>query len=166
MIYETTILLSTQLSNERVLPLWEKLVKEIEAIGGKIEKEVKPFEKKLAYPIKKNGVKIRQAHVGIVYLVPSQKPSVFTNILLEFLKAQDSILRFMVSRFSAIPEQRARYPRQSGFLTSLIKTQDKERAANTFETISQEEKNKKSEKPVKEEIDKKIEEILEDKISF
>lgn len=155
MIYEATILLSPQLGSEKTLPLWERLNKEIESAGGKIEKTVGPFEKNLAYSIKKNGIKINRAQMGIIYISPSQEPAVFTSALSEFLKAQDSILRFMVSRFLTIPEQRTRIPRQ-------IKPQD--RGLTSFETDSKlEEKN---EKPVKEEIDKKIEEILEDKISF
>lgn len=159
MVYETTILLLPQLGSEKTLSLWEKLVKEIEGTGGKIEKEIKPFEKKLAYPIKKNGLNINRALMGILYLTPSQEPPVFTKILSEFLRAHEAILRFMVSRFHTIPAERTRSSRQSGFLPSSVKTQHKE----PFETTSNEEKN---EKPVKEEIDKKIEEILEDKISF
>jgi len=204
MFYETTLLLSPKLSTEELYSLWEKISQKIQSLGATIEKEVKPFERKLAYPIKnprlgsenlsgfasknltlgqnlsahlarsknprlgsenlsgfasKKGAAFNSAYLGIFYLAPQKARKELTRTLGELLKAEGAVIRFMVLCVSSIPEVRRRQAPANVAQETTLKESAKSPAHTTNEEA-------KGEKPSLEDLDKKLEEILEDKINF
>lgn len=170
MLYETTILLSPQLSTDELYSLWEKIAQEIKHLGATVEREIKPFERNLAYPIKK-GAGFRRAYLGVLYLSPEKARKELSSALRELLKSKNDVIRFMVSCVTSVPERKQRsLPR------SVVQETNSKRAANEFVSRGSETETKtpstsdtqelKEEKPSLEDLDKKLEEILEDKINF
>ena len=149
MYYEATLLLSPKLAKEEMFARWQDIGKACDEIGGTIKKEIKPIEKTLAYPIKKNGTPVKHAYLGTLYLIPKKEASLFIRGLEELLKSRSEVIRFMISRLTDIPE-----------VTQKISLQKP--------VVQKEEPTLKPtvKKPSLEELDKKLEEILEDKISF
>lgn len=156
MFYEATLLISPQVSNEEIFSLWEKIGKETQTLGATLAKEIKPLEKTLAYPIKR-GASFRRAYVGIFYFEPQAKPGIFAKALESVLKTYPAILRFMVTRLGTIPETQ----RTS---VSTKPTSEKTDRPHMYAEVAKEQD--KTDKPPLAELDKKLEEILDDNIGF
>lgn len=160
MYYEAMCLISPEVSSEEVFTLWEKMGKDIEKTGASIEKEMKPFEKNLAYPIKKGSL-FRRAYVGVFYIDPKEQGSSLTAALKEKFDASSHVLRFNLLTLSALPELK------KPAVPAAKKASAKEEAGEEkIAATAVREKEEKSEKPSIQDLDKKLEEILDDKIGF
>ena len=88
--YELTYLISADLLEEEVKSLGEKIVSQIQEIGGILNETVSlPIKKSLAFPIKKEG----SAHLATLsfQLYPEKLPD-----LEKGLKTESNILRYLI----------------------------------------------------------------------
>lgn len=151
--YEAALLLSAEVQEKELASRWKTLASEVEKAGGIIKKEVKPFGRNLAYPIKKGGAKTRRAYLGTFYLEGKKEGASIIKALQELFKNQSEVIRFMISSLGAIPAETQR----------VIPAQREARRQATKEELVEKQEAKK---PSLEELDKKLEEIMGDKISF
>lgn len=159
MYYELTLLLK---EDEKGIPaLWDSLATTIEKQDAVIEKRGLPLMKTLAYSMKYKDSSINHVYVATMYIKPRKEASVFLKALDETLSANGQIVRTMITKTSHIPEEKSMV---------LAKTASRERGkaamdAKAIESLRAEESHKE-EKPSLEQLDKKLEEILDDKIGF
>lgn len=161
MLYEATLIISPQVSHEEVFSLWENINSQAQQLGASLKKEVKPLERNLAYPIKKGG-SFRRAYMGILYLEPEKEAGVFARALHDFLASQQSLLRFMVATIKEIPQT----TRKATPLRTSAAQHTIEKESSVHSTTRTAEESEKEDKPPLAELDKKLEEILDDKIGF
>lgn len=158
MLYETTLLLSPQVSSAEIFSLWDKILDDVRAIGASIKKDVKPFERKLGYAIKR-GQRFSRAYLGVFYAEVLTPQAGLAASLQELLKSHGQILRFMIKRVNTVPE----LTRKS---TTLKSTSEPSASRENKVKNSPENQEGKEDKPPLADLDKKLEEILEDKIGF
>lgn len=153
MLYETALFITPHIENKKIHEVWEEMRKGVEEAGAKTEKELGPILRTLAYPIKKHGETADRAFLGVFYVTPKEEIITFLKNVNEFLKQREEVLRFTIVKHRYLPQAQSKPVRKpveaDGKMADKILTSAQER-----------------EKPVKEELDKKLEEILEDKISF
>jgi len=160
MLYETTLLLSPQVSSAEIFSLWDKILNDVQGIGASIKKDVKPFERKLGYAIKR-GQRFSRAYLGVFYVEVFPPQAGLAASLQELLKNHGQILRFMIKRVNAVPE----LTRKSTPLKSTSEaTSSREHQAQGKNILNSQES--KEDKPPLADLDKKLEEILDDKIGF
>ena len=169
MFYETTFLISSDVDQTAIGEFWENLIKKIQEQGLTVEKNVKPHSRALAYPIKK----MRRAYVATTY-IRFQKEALakgdVSKKIREMFSGNPEILRTMLLSVSTLPQPRIHTRRvqplsgESRLKASVKKPSD--------EGIGMTKRQGKQEEPLlprasfEEEIDKKLDEILEDKIGF
>lgn len=153
MIYETALFITPHIENKKIHEVWEEMRKGVEEAGAKTEKELGPILRTLAYPIKKHGETADRAFLGVFYVAPKEEIITFLKNVNEFLKQREEVLRFTIVKHRYLPQAPSKPVRKT--------TKIDEAAAGETVAPAQE-----REKPVKEELDKKLEEILDDKISF
>ncbi len=159
MYYEITLLLK---EDEKGIPaLWDSLVKDIEKHDALIEKRALPVMKSLAYPIGHGGSWVSHVYMATMYLKPQKEASVFLEVLKEILTNNEQVVRSMITKVSRLPEERSVRPQKSVSRQRARTPLD----AKTAQSLRAEELNKE-EKPSLEQLDKKLEEILDDKIGF
>jgi len=163
MIYETTLIISPKIDQAGLEDFWKDLIKKTEEEHFVVEKQVKPYSRALAYPIKKH----LRAYVGTIYFreskeLPTKIKEIFSN--------HQEILRFMLLALSELPKPKPSMHRVQAPVAGLnIKAPS--RNTDLMQGDAQKEPAMKKEEllsrmSLAEEIDKKLDEILEDKIGF
>jgi len=129
--YELTCLISSELSEEEAKNFQEKIVSLIQEEGGVLVEGKLPFKKKLAYPVKKQS----QAYLAVInfQLLPEKLADLEKKI-----KAENQVLRYLV----------------------LVKPPVRETKITRVFKRPEIEKPKKEKKVELKEIEKKLEEIL------
>lgn len=145
--YELAYLLPLQAGDEGIKRLKEEIQGHIEGIGGNIRDSREPVERRLAYPIKKQ----RNGYLGFVTFVAS--PETLKD-LDKKCRMNDEILRYLVVRV----EERKLLKRKS----SAVARRPLSRTTPAVSKEIEKRLEKKEEKKVElEELEKKLEEILE-----
>lgn len=152
--YEATLLLSPQIAKDQADSLWHSLSQELEQAGFRIEKEIKPIERSLGYPLKK-GSHVRRAYMGSFSLSLDGDIGKQLSLASQILKNQAEVLRWMITRLARIPEATGKTVRRMY-----------RKKRETLEPTLKPKNQLKGQKPSLDELEKKLEEILEDKISF
>ncbi len=163
MIYETTLIISPKVSQAGLEDFWKDLIKKTEEEHFVVEKQVKPYSRALAYPIKKH----LRAYVGTIYFregnsLPSRIKEIFSN--------HQEILRFMLLALSCLPKPKPSMHRVQAPVAGL-NTKVVQKNISIIQGEAQKESGRGKEEALSgaslaEEIDKKLDEILEDKIGF
>lgn len=130
--YEITHLISSEIPEEEVKQVQNRLVSLIQSEGGLVLEEKIPFRKKLAYPVRK------QSQAYLSFLVFQMEPEKLKD-LEKKIKEISQILRYLL----------------------LIKLPKKERKTSAFTKKLKTLKSEKEKKVDIEEIGKKLDEILE-----
>lgn len=145
MLYETTLILSPHIDNQKLSDAWEKLLKQVEKAGAKVKKDIKPASKTLAYAMgdKKRG------YLATIYL---EAESTAPAKLKEVLGEQGDIVRYMLTQIKEVPTPKT--------------ATAKEPKENALKEKGLGREKKAQDEPPLEEIDKKLQDILEDKIQF
>ena len=88
--YELTYLITPELSEEEIKKQGEKMVSQIQEVGGILKEISKPIKKTLAYPIKK------KTSAYLVFLSSQLAPEKLEEIEKK-LKSDSHILRYLIS---------------------------------------------------------------------
>ena len=152
MLYELTLILKPDLTAKAVEENLDKIKKFIEGqIGGKVQKSSTPELKGLAYPIRKPNEKFNKGFFATLCF-DSQNPQKFEN-LREQLRLDKALLRYLLLKTEKVAEEKK----------APIKRTIKRKPAEIKKSLPKIDTQKilpPDEKAKLEEIDKKLEEIL------
>lgn len=163
MYYEITTIINPELDEKRIKVLWEKLEKDIKSAKLKIEKKVDPFSRRFIYPIKKH---IR-GHLGTFYCAIEKDYNI--NMIEKSIKDETSIIRSIIIKINKIPEIKPIKEKNSKFSKTEFIARKKSNSAiggfikKSFNNIKDNKEKETSKAPI-EEIDKKLDQILDDSV--
>jgi small subunit ribosomal protein S6 len=138
-LYELTYIANPDYNSEEITEVFKKITNFIIEKNGSIEQEKDPVKIKLSYPIKK------KSEAFLITIIFNLSPDNIKELEKE-LKAENQILRYLIIKL-----KREKAKKEKVSIPKIIKT---ETPSKTTE---------KAQKPIKaeiNEIDKKIEEIL------
>ncbi|MEK9147295.1 MAG: 30S ribosomal protein S6 [Patescibacteria group bacterium] len=163
MYYEITTIINPEIDEKKVKFLWEKLENDIKSAKLKIEKKVEPFSRSFIYPIKKH---IR-GHIGTFYCAIEKDYNI--NAVEKSIKDETSIIRSIIIKINKIPEIKPIKEKNSKFSKTEFIARKKSNniisgfIKKSFNNIKDNKEKEASKAPI-EEIDKKLDQILDDSV--
>ena len=161
--YEITTIINPELDEKAVLTLFGKLESDIKKAKLKIEKRVEPFSRSFIYPIKKH----RKGYFSTFYCAIEKDYNI--NVIDKAIKDETNILRSIIIKINKIPEIKP--IKEKNFKFSKTEFIVRKKSNNTilsfvkksFDSIKDNKEKEASKAPI-EEIDKKLDQILDDSV--
>lgn len=162
MFYEISTIINPELDENGVKILWEKLESDIKSAKFKIEKKIDPFSRSFIYPIKKQF----RGYFGTFYCLPNKEINI--DILNKAIKNETNIFRSFIVKINNIPEIK---PIKEKKKISKINTFNKKskiisKKEEGFNYKVDKEVNSNKDKAPIEEIDKKLDQILDNSVKM
>lgn len=163
MYYEITTIIKPELYEKSIKALWEKLENDIKSAKLKIEKKVDPFSRSFIYPIKKH---IR-GYFGTFYCTIEKDYNI--NVVEKSIKDETNIIRSIIIKINKIPEIKPIKEKNSKFSKTEFMARKKSNniisgfIKKSFNNIKDSKEKEASKAPI-EEIDKKLDQILDDSV--
>ncbi|KKP33429.1 MAG: hypothetical protein UR23_C0043G0007 [Candidatus Roizmanbacteria bacterium GW2011_GWA2_32_13] len=165
MFYEITTIINPELDEKAVLTILEKLESDIKFAKLKIEKKVDPFQRSFIYPIKKHI----KGYFSTFYCAIEKNYNI--NIINKSIKDEINILRSIIIKINKIPEIKPIKEKNSKFSKTEFITRKKNSntirgfVKKSFESIKYNKEKEASKTPI-EEMDKKLDQILDDSVKM
>lgn len=157
MFYETTFIISPEVDQEKIAEFWGNIIQKAKGAGLEIVKEIRPYSRALAYPIAKK----KRGYVATFYISTTKDAP---GKVKELIGSNKEILRAMIFATGKLPEARTPLTYAPRISARTVSKQNLKRLKQGIKEVAKEEL--KEAKPSIEEIDKKLEDILGDKIGF
>jgi len=153
MFYETTFLISLNIDQSKIFDVWAEIMEKVKAAGLSIQKDNKPYARSLSYPIAKQ----RKAYVATLFMEEGEGVA---KKIQEIVAGREEIIRHLTTSIAHLPKPRL-------VTRPVMKTQKEEAERETKRSRDMAEVQKSSQgQATIEEVDKKLQEILDDKLSF
>lgn len=153
MFYETTFLISHDVEQSKVFDVWTEIMQKAKDTGLSVQKDSKPYLRTLSYPVMKQ----RKAYMATLYVKREEGARTKIN---DLASDRQEVIRSLTTCINHIPQPRP-------MTRPTLKSKDASETKRSLLTRDASEKEKTTRgKAMLEEVDKKLQEILDDKIVF